>query len=158
MTTTASQLVTFRVGEELFAADIRSVERVLAYVAPRPVPGVPQWVEGVIEYQERVVPVIDLRRRFGMPAPTADSGMRMLILAAGDEWVGAIVDAVLEVSPMETESISEPPPIFRGLRSEYLNGILRREDGLVLVLNVDRLLDSHEQLALAEVSVELNNG
>ena len=63
-----SQIVTFRLGDELFAADIFSVERVLRYTPPTPVPNVPAWIEGVIDYQGRVVSVINLRRRFELPA------------------------------------------------------------------------------------------
>ena len=62
-----SQIVTFRLGDELFAADIFSVERVLRYTPPTPVPNVPAWIEGVIDYQGRVVPVINLRERFELP-------------------------------------------------------------------------------------------
>ena len=61
-----AQIVTFRLGDDLFAADINSVERVLRYKQPSPVPNVPEWIEGVIEYQKRVLPVVDLRARFSM--------------------------------------------------------------------------------------------
>ena len=80
----ASQIVTFRLGNELFAADIFSVERVLRYTLPTPVPNVPAWIEGVIEYQGRVVPVINLRKRFELPAAPVPADARILVLAVED--------------------------------------------------------------------------
>ena len=98
MTTPAplARLVTFRVGADLFAVDIFSVERVLRYEPARVVPGLPPWMEGVLEHSGRVVPVIDLRRRFAVAAPDPGPQARLLILSLESDWVGAIVDQVLE--------------------------------------------------------------
>ena len=75
-----TQLVTFRVGEDLFAADIFSVERVLRFTVPRPIPNVPAWLEGVMDYGGRVVPVIDLRTRFELGAASARDSARILVV------------------------------------------------------------------------------
>src|ERR1019366_4344878 len=85
-----TQLVTFRVGEDLFAADIFSVERVLRFTAPRPIPNVPAWLEGVIDYGGRVVPVIDLRARFELGAASPRDSARVLVVGAGEDWIGAL--------------------------------------------------------------------
>lgn len=143
-----SKLVTFRLGDDLFAAGIFSVERVLRYEEPRSVPDLPAWVEGVIEYQSRVVPVIDLRKRFELPETPVRPETRILVLNAGAEWVGALVDAVVEVATVDTPRISPPPAFFRGLASEYLQGIVKREDKLVIVLDVERLLAATDRLVL----------
>ncbi len=111
MTQALSKLVTFRLADDLFAAGIFSVERVLRYEAPRPVPDLPPWIEGVIEYQSRVVPVIDLRRRFELSQAPVRPETRILVLNAGSEWVGALVDAVVEVATVDASRIS-PPPAF----------------------------------------------
>lgn len=143
-----SQIVTFRLGDDLFAADIYSVERVLRYQAPTSIPNVPDWIEGVIDYQGRVVPVISLRRRFDLaPAPVAND-TRILVLNAGGEWIAAIVDAVLEVQVLDAASVQQPPPLFRGLAGEYLKGIARRGERLVIFLDVERLLAATDRLHL----------
>jgi purine-binding chemotaxis protein CheW len=144
----ATRIVTFRVGAELFAADIGSVERVLRYEPSRAIPNVPAWIEGVIDYQGRVVPVIDLRRRFELPAGAPAAQTRMLVLATGQELVAVIVDAVLDVRPLEDTGLAEPPAFFRGLAAEYLRGLARRDGELVVVLDAERLLTSRERLAL----------
>ena len=153
-----SRVVTFRVGGELFAADILSVERVLRHDAPRPLPGLPDWVEGVIEYSGRVVPVIDLRRRFGMPAGEIGSHTRTIILTTANEWVAAVVDAVLDVRAIEGDDLSPPPSFFRGLAGEYLKGLTRRGEELVVLLDVDRLLSSQERLSLDTASLSDSRG
>lgn len=143
-----SQIVTFRLGDDLFAADIYSVERVLRYEAPTSIPNVPDWIEGVIDYQGRVVPVISLRRRFELPPGQVGGETRILVLNAGGEWIAAIVDAVLEVAGLEDSSVQPPPPLFRGLAGEYLKGIARRADRLVIFLDVERLLSTSDRLHL----------
>lgn len=158
-TDTRQQVVTFRVGDDHFAADIGAVERILRYTTPAAVPNLPDWVEGVLEYQGRVVPVIDLRRRFGIgerAAPRADG--RIVIFAAGEDWVGAIVDAVLEVSIVSADEASPPPPLFRGLKAEYLRGLVRREGRMIIHLEVERLLTATEQLALQRALGEERDG
>jgi purine-binding chemotaxis protein CheW len=143
-----SQIVTFRLGDDLFAADIYSVERVLRYQAPTSIPNVPDWIEGVLDYQGRVVPVINLRRRFELPSAEIAADTRILVLNAGGEWIAAIVDAVLEVAGLAESSVQPPPPLFRGIAGEYLKGIARRADRLVIFLDVERLLSTADRLRL----------
>ena len=143
-----TQIVTFRLGEDLFAADIFSVERVLRYREPTSVPNAPPWLEGVTEYQSRVVPVVNLRARFGLPVIPAINETRMLVLSTEGTWVAAVVDAVLDVSTLDASKLAPPPPIFRGLAGEYLRGIVRRDDRLVILLDVARLLTADEKMTL----------
>ena len=146
--TTTSQIVTFRLGEDLFAADIHSVERVLRHQPPTPIPNVPEWIDGVIDYQGRVVPVISLRRRFELGEGTVANETRILVFNAAEEWIAAIVDGVLEVSSLDLAAVAPPPPLFRGLAGEYLKGIVRRGERLVIFLDVERLLSTTERLHL----------
>ena len=146
--TPTSQIVTFRLTEDLFAADIFSVERVLRFQAPTAVPNLPAWVEGVIEYHGRVVPVIDLRKRFELPEREAAAETRILVFNSGGEWIAAVVDAVLEVAAVTDAELAPPPPLFRGLAGEYLRGIARRNGRLVIFLDVARLLSTTERLVL----------
>ena len=153
-TATAQQVVTFRVGDDHFAADILTVERVLPYAPPTPVPNVPAWMDGVIEYGSRVVPVIDLRRRFGFDvAGRPAGGGRIIVFAVADEWVGAIVDAVLEVMTLDPAQVAPPPALFRGLRAEYLRGLVRRDGRLTILLEIQRLLTATEQLELRQAAL-----
>lgn len=142
-----AQLVTFRLGDDLFAADIFSVERVLRHTKPRPVPDVPAWIEGVLDYQGHVVPVIDLRARFGVTGARPD-GARIVVCAVDQAWIGMTVDAVQEVATIDAAELEAPPAIFRGLTREYLSGMVRRQGEVLVVLNVRHLLTSQERLQL----------
>jgi purine-binding chemotaxis protein CheW len=155
MKTDVVKLVTFRLGADLFAAEVNSVERVLRYVVPAAVPEVPSWISGVIEYQRRVVPVVDLRLRVELPAPSLTATSRTLVLNTSAGWVGAIVDAVFEVATVPATSISPPPPLFRGLSADLLKGIARIAEQLVIVLDVDRVLTSTDRIVLERAIPEL---
>lgn len=148
MSAAPQEVVTFRLGDDRFAADVAAVERVLRYVKPTVLPNLPDWLDGVIEYQRRVIPAIDLRVRFGLERREPRPESRIILFATADEWIGAIVDAVLEVVAIPAEEIATPPKVFRGLKAEYLRGLIRRDDGLVIFLNVPHLLSSSERVEL----------
>ncbi len=146
-----TQLVVFRVGDDRFAADIFAVERVLRFTAPRPIPNVPAWLEGVIDYGGRVVPVIDLRMRFELPAAASRESARILVVVAGDEWIAAIVDGVDEVITVTAAQLEPPPPLFKGLAKQYLRALVRRSDHVIVALDVAQLLTAREQVILEQV-------
>ena len=153
--TATTQIVVFKLADDLFAADVYSVERVLRHVAPTAIPDVPPWIVGVIDYQQRVVPVIDLRVRFGLAGATVKPETRILILNSEGEWIGAVVDAVVEVVTIDATALQPPPPIFRGLAGEYLRGLIRRGDRLVVCLDVARLLSTNDRLTLDQLRTEV---
>jgi purine-binding chemotaxis protein CheW len=159
MITEADKLVTFRLGDDLFAADIVAVERVLRYTTPTTVPDMPDYIEGVIDYQQRVVPIVNLRLRFELPAIEVRNETRTLIMHGGGEWVGVVVDAVTAVSSFDPKAVAPPPKLFRGLAGDYLKGIVRHGDRLVIFLDIEKLLSSTERIALERAGSEaLANG
>ncbi len=146
-----TQLVVFRVGDDRFAADIFAVERVLRFTPPRPIPNVPAWLEGVIDYGGRVVPVIDLRMRFELPAALSRESARILVVVAGDDWIAAIVDGVDEVLTVTAAQLEAPPPLFKGLAKQYLRALVRRGDHVIVALDVAQLLTAREHVILDQV-------
>ncbi|MBA3338878.1 MAG: purine-binding chemotaxis protein CheW [Gemmatimonadaceae bacterium] len=155
MSTEADKLVTFRLGDDHFAADIHAVERVLRYSPPTPVPDMPPYIEGVMDYQQRVVPLINLRRRFELPEMAIGNETRILVLNVAGEWIGVVVDSVTEVAGFAPADVAPPPQLFRGLAGEYFKGIVRRGDRLVIYLDVEKLLSTTERLALQEAGAEV---
>lgn len=147
MSNVQEKLVVFRVADDLFAAGVHAVERVLRHQEARPIPDVPEWIDGVIEYRGRVVPVIDLRRRFELPPGEVRAETRTVVMNASGDWIAVTVDAVLEVAAAGGD-LTPPPKFFRGLAGEYLKGLVRRAEQLVIVLDVDRLLTATERLRL----------
>jgi purine-binding chemotaxis protein CheW len=142
----STRLVTFRLGEHLFAAEIHAVQRVLRYEAPRALPDMPEWMEGVVDYQGTMVPVIDMRRRFGLSAVAPGPQARLMVCGVERGLAAMLVDAVLDVKPLEPGDLLDPPELFRGLAGEYLKGLTRRNGQLVVVLDVESLLSSQTPL------------
>ena len=159
MSTVGDKLVTFRLGDDYFAADVHAVQRVLRYTVPTSVPDMPDYIEGVIDYSGKVVPIVNLRRRFELPSVAIDDETRTVVLSAGGEWVGVVVDAVTSVVPFVAGAISPPPKLFRGLAEPYLKGILRLGDRLVMFLDVEEILSTTDRIALQQAGAEaLANG
>ena len=138
----STRLVTFRLGEHMFAAEISAVQRVLRYETPRALPDMPDWMEGVVDYQGAMVPVLDMRRRFGLLAAAPGAQARLMVCATAGGMAAMLVDAVLDVKPVQPGDLMDPPALFRGLAGEYLKGLTRRQGQLVVVLDVEALLTS----------------
>ena len=141
------QLVTFRVGGQDFAFNIFQVERILRYEAPSPLPKAPDFLEGVLRYHGAAVPLIDLRKRLGAPAPLKDD-TRTVILEWDRAKIGTVVDTVTEVLQVAATDVTAPPGIVKGLAAEYITGLVVKEKRTIIVLNTNKLLMSKEKLQL----------
>jgi purine-binding chemotaxis protein CheW len=153
----ATRLVTFRIGGDLYAADVRQVERVVRFSAPRRVPRFPDWIEGLTEHDGRVMPVVDLRRRLGASVGEIGPQTRLLLLDVDGEWCGMIVDQVLDVRAYAVESVTPPPGLVRGHAGELFSATVKRGDALVVVLDFSRLFTAAErrELSTADASAHV---
>lgn len=144
------QLVTFRVGGEEFGLDVFAVHEILRWEAPTPMPKAPAFVEGVLDVRGTLVPVVDLRRRFEVPAAEADADTRIILVDFAGERLGVVVDAVTEVMRVAETAVAPPPKYVKGMAPEYLRGLVRLPERLVVLLDIERILSSEERIALAE--------
>jgi purine-binding chemotaxis protein CheW len=144
------QFVVFRLGTQEFALSIFQVERITRFETPATLPNAPDFLEGVMPYAGRVVPLVDLRKRLGLPAEHREE-TRVMVLQLEEEPVAVVVDQVREVLRVDTRTITPPSPMVRGLAAEYVSGIISRPGRTIIVLHAGRLLSSAERLALAEV-------
>jgi len=147
-------LVTFTVGADTLAAPVETVERVLRFVDPSPLPGMPDWLEGVIEHRNVMVPVIDLRKRFGRNSVATGATTRLVVFNTQPDWLAAIVDAVTEVVTVDASSIAPAPALVRGLSGAYLLGMVTHKAQVMLVLDIARVLTASEALTLQELQSE----
>ena len=154
MTTMTDKLVTFCLGDDLFATDVHAVERVLRYTVPRSVPDMPAYIEGVMDYQGRVLPLVNLRLRMELPGTEANRHTRILVLKVSGELIGVVVDSVTAVAPFDPSQVAPPPKYFRGLAAEYLKGIVRHDEKLVIYLDVEQLLSTTDRIALQNAGTE----
>ena len=153
-----TQLVVFRVGGDTYAVEVFSVERVLRYEKPRPIPNVPAWLDGVIDYGGEAVPVIDLRTRFDLPSSLDVGHARVLVFTVDGRRIAATVDSVDEIVTVEAAALEDPPPIVNGLARQYLRALLRRDDVVTVVLDIAQLLNSRERIVLDKAMAETTNG
>jgi purine-binding chemotaxis protein CheW len=142
------QLVVFQLGAELYGVEIAGVHEIIRLQAITRVPRAPAFVEGIINLRGKVIPVVDLRRRFGLPAATHTRASRIVVVEIGDQVVGIIVDAVIEVLRVNAATVEPPSPVVAGLDAEYLRGIAKLPERLVMLLNLDRVLARDERRAL----------
>lgn len=142
------QLVSFNIGEEEFGVDILKVQEINRMVEVTRVPNAPEYVDGVINLRGKVIPIIDLRRRFGMPRKEKDKNSRIIVVELTGKVLGFVVDAVSEVLRIPG-SVTEPPPaIIAGIKAEYITAIGKLENRLLILLDLERVLtaDDHEDL------------
>ena len=143
------QLVTFSVSDEEFGVDILKVQEIIRPMEITKVPKAPDFVEGVINLRGKVIPIIDLRKRFGIATREHDKNTRIIVIEINNMIVGFVVDSVSEVLRIPANTVEPPPPVVAGLESEYISGVGKLEDRLLILLDLDRLLSSEEQEALS---------
>ncbi|MEA4857844.1 MAG: chemotaxis protein CheW [Solidesulfovibrio sp.] len=139
------QLVTFSIGEEEFGVDILSVQEIIRMMDITKVPRAPEFVEGVINLRGKVIPIIDLRRRFGLATRDHDKHTRIIVIEINNMIVGFVVDSVSEVLRIPASTVEPPPPVVSGLESEYISGVGKLEDRLLILLDLNKLLSGEER-------------
>ena len=149
------QFVVFRLGEETYGLDIGAVQEIIVWQPVTRVPRTPEFMEGIINLRGHVIPVIDLRRRFGLPAEARGRTTRIVVVEIGEMTVGFVVDAVSEVIRIPEDAIEPPSDIIAGVSSEFIRGIARLDQQLIILLNPERILERTEQETLVEVQQEI---
>ena len=139
------QLVTFSIGEEEFGVDILSVQEIIRMMDITKVPRAPDFVEGVINLRGKVIPIIDLRRRFGLTTRDHAKHTRIIVIEINNMIVGFVVDSVSEVLRIPASTVEPPPPVVSGLESQYISGVGKLEDRLLILLDLNKLLSGEER-------------
>lgn len=146
--TMTRQYLTFRLGEETFAVDVTKAREILDFSSPTRVPQTPGYMLGVINLRGSVVPVVDLRLKFGMTATatTRDTCIIVLeIMADGEALiVGAVADSVQEVLELAADRIEPPPRIGTRLNTEFIRGMGNHDDRFLMILDIDRIFSADE--------------
>jgi len=154
---TERQLVTFQLGDDEFGADIMDVKEIIRVPDITKVPNAPIYVEGACNLRGNVLPIIDGRTRFNLERKTKDESSRVLVIDVDGKATGMVVDKVSEVIRVNTDHIEEPPQIVKNVDSDYLNGVVKLDNGnrLIMLLdvvsalnvknNVKDLINGHDQ-------------
>lgn len=147
------QVACFRLGEDLYAADIMRIKEIIRLQKLATLPKSPPFVEGVLSLRGTVIPVVDLRRRFDLAVTPHSRDTRLLIVTVGGQVVGLVVDEVTEVISVPVRDIKAPPRMATGVGAEYLVGVCLARDSLIMLLNLDRILSDRESEELSRMEV-----
>jgi purine-binding chemotaxis protein CheW len=146
------QLVTFEVGTEEYAVSILSVQEINRMMQITRVPQSPECVEGVINLRGRIIPVIDLRKRFSLTALDDASDVRIIVVEIASRVIGFTVDRVNEVLRINSKIVEPPPSMVCGIDTDYVQGVGKLDDRLLILLNLEKLFTEDEFKEIAQSS------
>lgn len=147
------QLVVFDLAAEAYGVDIGTVREIIRLQEITKVPRTPEFLQGVINLRGKVIPVIDLRKRFGLSVEEESKANRIVVVDIGGQDLGVIVDAVTEVLRINVDSIEPPSSVISTGESEYLLGIAKLDDRLIMLLDLQEVLTGSEKVALSDVEL-----
>ncbi len=142
------QLVTFRLAGQKYAVDILKVQEINNMKDITAVPNAPSYLEGAVNLRGKVIPVLNLKKKFGFEAQQANESAKIVIMNVKGVIMGVMVDSVSDVLRISRDRVEPPPPVSSNVSSEFLSGIAKLEEGLVILLDMDRLLDGDEHRAV----------
>jgi purine-binding chemotaxis protein CheW len=148
------QFVSFIIAGEEFGVNILTVQEIIRPVEITRVPHAPEFVEGVINLRGRILPVIDLRTRFGFPEREQDDDMRIVVVEIGEQTIGFMTDSVQEVLRVDVTSIEPAPEIAVGIDAGYLRGVAKLDERLLILLELENILSDDEAKELQGLDQE----
>lgn len=143
------QLVVFELAGEHYGVDIGAVNTIIRMQEVTAIPRTPEFVEGVINLRGSIIPVIDIRKRFGLAVGDLGKSSRIVVVEALDQMIGMMVDAVAETLRLPANAIEPPSPIISSIDSEYLRGVGKQDNRLVILLDLGKILNVAERDYLA---------
>jgi purine-binding chemotaxis protein CheW len=151
----SKQLVTFQLGEELYGVNIMDVKEIVRVQAIRAIPNAPSYVEGIFNLRSEIIPIINLHKRFHLRKLITSEEDELLsgfvILDIDGMKLGVIIDRISRVVTIEKEDIQPPPQMFSGIGAEYIQGVVRQEEGYLIILDIRDLFNPKELQKIAEL-------
>ncbi len=146
------QLVVFDLDSEAYGVDIGAVREIIRLQEITRVPRTPDFVEGVINLRGKVIPVVDLRKRFMLSVAEQNDDNRIVVVDIGGQDIGVVVDAVTEVLRILSESVEPPSSVITTADSDYLMGICKLESRMIILLDLERVLSEEEKSVLVDAT------
>lgn len=146
------QLVSFRLAQEEYGVEITKVQEIILMGEITRVPQTPEYIMGLINLRSTVIPIVDLRMRFGLNQEEQTDETRIMVVNVAGKIIGIIVDAVSEVLRVTQDKIAPPPPTVAGLGQEYLTGLVKLENRLLILLDIDKILGDEGEAVVESVT------
>ena len=145
------QLATFALAQETYAIDIMRIKEIINPLRITRVPKAPAFIEGVVELRGAILPIVDLRKRFDLPAPEPTRATKYVIVAIDGRIIGLIVDGVREVLRVARAELKPAPALVENDSAKYFSGICHASGQIVMMLDIDRILSSQEKISLVSL-------
>lgn len=145
------QLISFYSGGEEYGMEILKVREIIRFKEITKIPEMPSFIEGIINLRGSIIPVINLRKRLGLPVKEFDKDTRIIVIDIDNNVVGLIVDKINKVIKIDEEILEDTPGMVEGKKSKYIDSIAKMENSLLLILNPDKILSDSQKEALAEL-------
>lgn len=139
------KVLIFSINGEHYATDIMEVERILGYEEPTTLPDSPLFVEGVINYEGNILPVISLTKKFNLPSNSKKDELKIIVAKQSSSKVGIIVDIVSEVRDVSMNNIEAAPQIVAGISKRYIKGLIKIDGKIIIFLNLGTILTEEEK-------------
>ena len=146
------QLVSFRLAQEEYGIEITKVQEIILMGEITRVPQTSDYIKGLINLRNTVIPIVDLRIRFGLTQGDATDETRIMVVNVAGKTIGIIVDAVREVLRISHDQIAPPPATVAGLGHEYLTGLVKLSNRLLILLDIDKILGAEDKSSLETMS------
>ncbi|MDR1507913.1 MAG: chemotaxis protein CheW [Treponema sp.] len=150
-----SQLVTFQLGEELYGVNIMDVKEIVRVQDIRAIPNAPVYVEGIFNLRSEIIPIINLHKRFHIKKAFTSEEDELLsgfiIIEVDRMKLGVIIDRISRVVTVEKEAVQPPPQMLSGIGAEYIQGVVRVEEGYLIILNIRDLFNPKELQKIADL-------
>ncbi len=150
------QIVTFQLGEELYGIDIMTVEGIVRMEETRPIPNAPVYVDGIFNLRGEIIPIISLHKRFQLRKSVLSEEDELLsgfiIIKISGMKLGIIIDKVSRVVTVDLSKMQKPPQMLSGIGAEYIQGVYNRDEGYLIILNIERLFDPQELQKLETIN------
>jgi purine-binding chemotaxis protein CheW len=150
-----SQLVVFSLANEEYGVAIGQVQEIIRPQGITRIPGMPSFIEGVINLRGKIIPIIDLRDRFSLVKKDSDSNTRVVVAEVSSQTVGLVVDSVSEVLRLANDAIDPLPPTITNIDGEYLKGVGKLDRRLIILLDLEKVLTDLEKSTLEKISKTL---
>lgn len=152
----SNQLLTFKLGEETYGIQINKVREILTYPVVTPIPDASSWVKGVINLRGEVAPIIDLRVRFGINKDPVYTEQTIVIAVKTQDMrmIGLVVDEVSDMENIDLDRLYPAPDMGSSIAPEYLKGLFKKENKMIIILDIDRILDKNEMQHLSRQTQE----
>ena len=144
--------LSFHLAREEYGLEVTKVQEIILLGEITRLPHTPDFIKGLINLRSTVIPVIDLRLRFGLAAEAQTDESRVMVVRVGGKTLGLIVDAVSEVLRVSAEQIVPPPPTVAGVGRDFLSGLVKLDKRLLILLNIDKILGEDETAAVEAIA------